>query len=40
MAMDFLKFAAMAIIFGFFWNFAKGNLPDGSLRRGMSAIHN
>lgn len=38
--MDFLKTAAMIVVFGFIWNYVRGNLPDGDLRRGMSAIYN
>lgn len=40
MAVDFAKTAAFIIIFGFLWNYARGTLPDGTLRRAMSTIYN
>lgn len=39
-AIEFARIAAYIVIFGFLWNFVRGRLPDGDLRRGMSAIYN
>ena len=38
--MEFVRFCAMAILFGALWTFIKGHLSDGPLRRAMAAIYN
>lgn len=39
-AVEFVRIAAYIVLFGFMWNLVRGMLPDGQIRRGMSAIYN